>query len=253
MNPQAAVWLFPLEDGDPPAFLLLSVEDRYSMFRPQFISRILPHIRERFIYPVEAPPKPVEAPPEPIASSPEPVEAPPKPIEAPPEPIEAPPEPIASSPEPIKAPPEPIKAPPEPVTVASVPPVAAVRRPAAVTVASAPPVEVVRKPEAVRESGAEIKARIIRYGREHGRISGIVFGNPEAAGEAHWEEQIAMMTSPFALTIGLSSGGCLILFPSSMDGGLVAHRVSRSLKIEALCVSEAKDPEGIYEALKPYM
>jgi hypothetical protein len=128
---------------------------------------------------------------------------------------------------------------PEPVAVAGVPPVEPV------VVAAAPPVEPVRE--------AEIKARICRYGQEHDRIGGIVFGDPEAAGPAGLGEQISLMASPFALTIGLPLGRCLTLFPPSMDGGLVAHRISRSLNTEALCVFDAKDPEGVFQALKPYM
>jgi hypothetical protein len=127
------------------------------------------------------------------------------------------------------------------------PPAAAEQEPEAAAVAVAPPIE------ALRDAETEIKARICRYGQEHDRMGGIVFGDPEAAGPAKLGEQISLMASPFALTIGLPSGRCLTLFPPSMDGGLVAHRISRSLNTEALCVFEAQDPEGVYQALKPYM
>ncbi|MDR3160737.1 MAG: hypothetical protein LBU28_03885 [Spirochaetaceae bacterium] len=261
ISPQSAVWLFPLEDGAPPEFLLLIVEDRPSMFRPQFVSRILPHIRNRLIPPEAGPPEQAaaEPPPEPekaavaeAAQQPEKAAA----TEAAQEPGKAAATEAARKPgkaAATKPPQEPGKAvvagvpPVKAVAAVRVPPVKAVREPAAAAVAGAPPVVVAREP------AAELKARIIQYGQEHERMSGIVFGYPEAAGSADPQEQIAAMSSPFALTIGLSSGRCLILFPPSMDSGLVAHRISRSLKTEALCSFEAKDPEGVYEALKPYM
>ncbi|MDR2758972.1 MAG: hypothetical protein LBB78_06305 [Spirochaetaceae bacterium] len=99
----------------------------------------------------------------------------------------------------------------------------------------------------------QIEEELIQYHMAYGVISGIIFETPENMEYQGFIDELSATTASFALTLPLSTFRCLILFPASVDKELVAHRISRTLKIEACFLFESESPEGAFEILRPYL
>ncbi|MFP3089102.1 hypothetical protein LQZ21_02105 [Treponema sp. TIM-1] len=98
-----------------------------------------------------------------------------------------------------------------------------------------------------------IEEEFIQYHTAHGVLSGIIFETPENMEYRGFNDELSAITASFALTLPLPPFRCLILFPSSIDKELVAHRISGTLKTEVCFLFESENPEGAFESLRPYL
>jgi hypothetical protein len=64
---------------------------------------------------------------------------------------------------------------------------------------------------------------------------------------------VAAMAAHFAAVHALDGGNCLVLFPGDMDGALIAHRLSLSLKTKTLVQFQGDSPAGALAVLAPYL
>jgi hypothetical protein len=103
-----------------------------------------------------------------------------------------------------------------------------------------------------RNSG-QIKEVLVQYHRAHAVFNGIIFEAPKNRGQPGYIDPVAAITASFAVTLSLPVFRCLMLFPSSVDKELVAHRISKILKREALCIFESKSTGRALEYLRPYL
>lgn len=63
----------------------------------------------------------------------------------------------------------------------------------------------------------------------------------------------AIMTSHFGSVRVLPDGNCLVLVPGGLDGKLIAHRFSKSMKTKVLSLFSAKSAAGAFEALRTHL
>jgi hypothetical protein len=99
----------------------------------------------------------------------------------------------------------------------------------------------------------QIKKELIQYQRTHGVFCGIIFEAPEPNEYQGFIEQISAMTVFFALTLPLPVYRCLILFSSSIDKELVAHRISKILNTKVRLIFESESPEKAFESFQSYL
>jgi hypothetical protein len=99
----------------------------------------------------------------------------------------------------------------------------------------------------------QIKDELVRYHRAHGVFSGIIFEAPQPNEYQGFTEQVATMTAFFALTLRLPVFRCLILFPSSIDKELVAHRIAKSLNTRICLIFQSESPEGAFESFRSFL
>ncbi|MDR2068678.1 MAG: hypothetical protein LBP71_02285 [Spirochaetaceae bacterium] len=99
----------------------------------------------------------------------------------------------------------------------------------------------------------QIEEELIQCHRAYGVFGGIIFEIPENTEYRDFNDEVASMTASFALTMPLPPFYCLILFPSSIDKELLAHRISRTLNTEVFLFFESESPEGAFEILRPYL
>jgi hypothetical protein len=97
----------------------------------------------------------------------------------------------------------------------------------------------------------QIKAALLQYHMTHPAFNGIIFEAPENRGG--YVDSVSATTASFAVTLSLPAFRCLMLFPSSVDKDLVAHRISKTLKREALCIFESESTGKALEYLRPYL
>jgi hypothetical protein len=98
-----------------------------------------------------------------------------------------------------------------------------------------------------------IKKELIQYHTAHGVFNGIIFEAPKTREQSTSGDPVSAITASFAVTLSLPAFRCLMLFPSSIDKELVAHRISKTLKREALCIFESGSPGEALERLRPYL
>lgn len=67
------------------------------------------------------------------------------------------------------------------------------------------------------------------------------------------EAELAAMAAHFASVHALGGGNCLVLFPGDMDGALIAHQLSLSLKTKTLVRFQGDSPAGALAVLAPYL
>lgn len=99
----------------------------------------------------------------------------------------------------------------------------------------------------------QIKKELIQYHTVEGVLTGIIFEAPEVTEPPGDRDQAAVITASFAVTLSLPAFRCLMLLPSSIDTELAAHRISKTLKREALCTFESESPGEVLERLRPYL
>jgi hypothetical protein len=99
----------------------------------------------------------------------------------------------------------------------------------------------------------QINEVLVHYQRDHVVFNGIIFEAPQNRGPSGYIDPVSAITASFAVTLSLPMFRCLMLFPSSVDKELVAHRISKTLKREALCIFESKSTGRALEYLRPYL
>jgi hypothetical protein len=99
----------------------------------------------------------------------------------------------------------------------------------------------------------QIKKELIQYHTAHGIFNGIIFEAPKIMGEPGDMDPVSAITASFAVTLSLPAFRCLMLFPCSIDKELTAHRISKTLKREVLCIFDSENPGEALERLRPYL
>jgi hypothetical protein len=118
---------------------------------------------------------------------------------------------------------------------------------------SAPPPAEAKDPAGrIQENLAE---EIRQYHTGHPLFQGILLGPPGERGgnPADFAGRVSRMVSSFGVAFPLPPGNCLVLFPETMDRELLAHRLSKSLKTQALHHFRADDPGAAAAQLGPYL
>jgi hypothetical protein len=100
--------------------------------------------------------------------------------------------------------------------------------------------------------GATLLDTLTSYHLQNPVFQGIVLESSTGKGNEFYD-QVAAMTSSFALVRPLPSGRCLVLFPKSKDRFLISHRLAKTLNTAAHLTFEAQDPQGALRLLKPYL
>ncbi|MDR0582924.1 MAG: hypothetical protein LBG57_01040 [Treponema sp.] len=62
-----------------------------------------------------------------------------------------------------------------------------------------------------------------------------------------------IMASHFGVVRILPDGNCMVLVPGGLDGKLIAHRLSKSIKAKTLSLFSAESVSGAFEALRAHL
>jgi hypothetical protein len=102
----------------------------------------------------------------------------------------------------------------------------------------------------------ETADKIRQYHIQHPSFQGILLGSLPAENgktDTDFTERLSRMVSSFGSVLFLPPGNCLALFPGSMDGELLAHRLSKSLHTQVFFHFQADDPGTAIIQLGPYL
>jgi hypothetical protein len=100
------------------------------------------------------------------------------------------------------------------------------------------------------------EAVIVRYQEANPSFSCVVFDspeNPDGAEKDGFYQKIAQMTRLFGAASALPNGRSMVLLPAALDGDLIAHQLSSSLKTKILAVVSADNPDKALSEIKPYL
>jgi hypothetical protein len=76
---------------------------------------------------------------------------------------------------------------------------------------------------------------------------------PAAPRDKAFSAQVNRMVCALGTAAALPSGRCLVLFSHTLDRELLAHRLSKSLKTQALSVFAADNLEAVPDIIRPYL
>jgi hypothetical protein len=103
-------------------------------------------------------------------------------------------------------------------------------------------------------AGAKVVQGMIQnYWLQNSSFQGIVLGMPKYAGEAGFEQFFATAASivvSFGGIIRLPSRNILVLFSRTLDRELLAHRLARTLRTQALVSFEAASPGEAFSRIQ---
>jgi hypothetical protein len=88
--------------------------------------------------------------------------------------------------------------------------------------------------------------------RDRGSLQGIVLRLLSVTEKEKFIPRTEKILSSLGSVCSLSPQSCLVLVSDDVDGELLAHRLSKSLKVRALHRFRADTPEGALEQVAPY-
>ena len=109
--------------------------------------------------------------------------------------------------------------------------------------------------EHIPEELQSVEEEIVHYHVANPEFSCIILEHPMGSSaseedKANFCRKVSGMVNMFGSSIALPTGCPLVLFPSSLDRELIAHRLSKSLDTAALLSIEAKSPENVLSHIK---
>jgi hypothetical protein len=112
-------------------------------------------------------------------------------------------------------------------------------------------------PDYAEGLSGELKNEIIKHCNTYALVHGIVLSYPKNYDEDKEGEsfirQVNRIIAALGTALPLSSRHSLILFSSTIDRELLAHRLSRSLDTEAPVVFQSDNAASVVEYIRPYL
>jgi hypothetical protein len=101
-------------------------------------------------------------------------------------------------------------------------------------------------------SGEGIQQEIQKFYGSYASIQGIVLEQPALPGDKEFSVQVNRIVSSLGTAMALPSRRCLVLFSNTIDRELLAHRLCKSLKTQALSVFMADNVQAVSDIIRPY-
>jgi len=102
-------------------------------------------------------------------------------------------------------------------------------------------------------SGPALEEEIIHYHKTHPAFYGILLETPpEWPGYRNWTKHILERVESIGTALPVNRRRSLVLLPGDMDGGLIAHRLVKSLPAKLLRTFEAETPGQALSILTSY-
>ncbi|MDR1575818.1 MAG: hypothetical protein LBS37_07420 [Treponema sp.] len=111
----------------------------------------------------------------------------------------------------------------------------------------------VSNPEEASGRAAGIWALIDHFQKNNPSFHCIVLQTPPENAAGNIIRAAAIMTAHFGSARLLPDGNCLVLAPGGLDGKLIAHRLSKSMKIKTLSLFSAESSARAFEALRTHL
>ncbi|MDR2434920.1 MAG: hypothetical protein LBD47_10190 [Treponema sp.] len=112
----------------------------------------------------------------------------------------------------------------------------------------------VSNPGEASDGAAGIWAHIDHFQKSNPSFHCIVLQTPPENGARNIIRTAAIMTAHCGSACLLPDGNCLVLVSGGLDGKLIAHRLSKSMKIKTLSLFSAESSvRGAFEALRTHL